>query len=742
MPLLSKPLDAACWLAGLVLGAGAALGAVRPLSSGEIGMALAAPHFEQVCLSPDGRYLAYSTGDTVFVTGVDQQAEGMPVFRTPGTVAFVGWARDQLVVADSASFIYRFNADGSGRTVLANPYQLAYQVPFVWSGSFESGLGRSEMLAFNARTASVAIVDPGANTGLFSGKPPPSPAAAGRGGGTGPAGDRSSDDPDPGADNPGRDIDPGLAPSNGDAPQDGVPRAPQVLACDGPSGSLVIEAEGTQIKFEVPTEIFRIDVATGRKTSLARLAAVPQAVLLDQQGNPRIVRVRRGETSAARYLPVGRGELPLPVASELNDRDLLGIRSIPLAYSASGERLYYASNQGRDTYGIYAWNLATNRPDRVRIEDATYDLVDPSRPFPNSGLLFDPATHQLVGVRAVEMEWVTRWLDPRFARVQAALERRLPHRTLRIQSWSTDKTRFLVEADGPARPPRYYVYVADEDRLIQFLRSGPGADSGELSPTTPFVLPLGGGEQLTGYVTEAQNRRLSPPPLVVVLHDGPWSRDLPDYDVESQLISRMGFVVARINYHGSTGFGTRFRDSLGKQWDRRPLDDVDAAVEWLAGAHRIDPRRVAILGHGYGGFVAFRALKILPGHYASAVAIADDSQIGQWLEDPANDRNTLHALDTESIKPSFHLYDYNRWMVSRPLTPFDVTLREDVFAHVPAVFHAASALRRERQVGDNVLVLHPAQPELGVPEMRDLQDFLNLTLYDEHVRVGVPRAEE
>lgn len=736
MILRSKPLDFARSVAGFALAVGAASAAVHPLSPGEIGMALTAPRFEDVCLSPDGRYLAYSAEGTVLVIDVDQPAGSLPVFRTPGTVAFVGWAGDQLVIADSANFIYRFNADGSGRTVLANPYQLAYKVPYVWTGSFESGLGESELLTFNARSAAVSI---GGTTSALSGA---TIAPAGGRGGPQSGGNQAQSSPDPMADRPSRDIDPGLPPSDSDAPPDGVPRPPHVLACDGVSGTVVIEAEGTDRKFDVPTEVFRIDVATGQKTSLARVTGVPQAILVDQQGNPRIALVRRGESSAARYVPIGQGDLPRQIASPVSDRDLLGARSIPLAYSGSGERIYYASNEGRDTYGIYAWNVAAKRPDPVRIEDGTYDLIDPSSPFPNAGLLFDPASHQLVGLRAVEMDWVTHWLNPRFARVQAALERRLPHRTLRIQGWNTGRTRFLVEADGPARPARYYVYLADEDRLVQFLRSGPGADSGELSPTAPFVLPLPEGGQLTGYVTEAQNTRLTPPPLVVVLHDGPWSRDLPDYDAESQVISRMGFVVARINYHGSTGFGMRFRQDLGKQWDRRPLDDADATIEWLAAAHRIDPRRVAILGHGYGAFVAFRALKNRPGHYAGAVAIAAEPQITQWLEDPADDRNSLHAVNQVSIKPSFNLYDYNRWMSSRPLTPFQVTLREDIFSGEPAVFHIASSLRTERTVGDRTLVLHPPQADLGVPEMRRLQDFLNLALYDEHVRVGVPRAEE
>ncbi len=65
-----------------------------------------------------------------------------------------------------------------------------------------------------------------------------------------------------------------------------------------------------------------------------------------------------------------------------------------------------------------------------------------------------------------------------------------------------------------------------------------------------------------------------------------------------------GYAVVAVNFHGSTGFGEKFCDSIRGDWGGQPFRDVMAAVDWaIATFDWIDGGRVAALGASYGGYM-------------------------------------------------------------------------------------------------------------------------------------------
>ena len=53
-------------------------------------------------------------------------------------------------------------------------------------------------------------------------------------------------------------------------------------------------------------------------------------------------------------------------------------RSFPLAFDADPNVLFYASNVGRNTYGIFGVNLSTGEPTGLATIDRKIDLADPA----------------------------------------------------------------------------------------------------------------------------------------------------------------------------------------------------------------------------------------------------------------------------------------------------------------------------------------------------------------------------
>jgi dipeptidyl aminopeptidase/acylaminoacyl peptidase len=95
-------------------------------------------------------------------------------------------------------------------------------------------------------------------------------------------------------------------------------------------------------------------------------------------------------------------------------------------------------------------------------------------------------------------------------------------------------------------------------------------------------------------------------PVAFLIHGGPQG-SFPDhfhYRWNAQTYAGAGYASVMVDFHGSTGYGQAFTDSIGGDWGGKPLEDLQkglaAALErypWM------DGERVAALGASYGGFM-------------------------------------------------------------------------------------------------------------------------------------------
>ncbi|HLY51781.1 MAG TPA: S9 family peptidase, partial [Steroidobacteraceae bacterium] len=95
-------------------------------------------------------------------------------------------------------------------------------------------------------------------------------------------------------------------------------------------------------------------------------------------------------------------------------------------------------------------------------------------------------------------------------------------------------------------------------------------------------------------------------PVAFIVHGGPQGSMANEwhYRWNMPVFAGHGFAVVSVDFHGSTGYGQAFTDSISGDWGGKPLIDLQkglaAALErypWLDGA------RVCALGASYGGFM-------------------------------------------------------------------------------------------------------------------------------------------
>ena len=95
-------------------------------------------------------------------------------------------------------------------------------------------------------------------------------------------------------------------------------------------------------------------------------------------------------------------------------------------------------------------------------------------------------------------------------------------------------------------------------------------------------------------------------PLYLLLHGGPHNgvHDEFHWRWNAQLFSGWGYVTAWHNFHGSSGFGQEFTDSINPEWAELPYQDTLAAARYFQGKDWIDAERMAAGGGSYGGYLA------------------------------------------------------------------------------------------------------------------------------------------
>ena len=122
-----------------------------------------------------------------------------------------------------------------------------------------------------------------------------------------------------------------------------------------------------------------------------------------------------------------------------------------------------------------------------------------------------------------------------------------------------------------------------------------------------FRFPGWNNETVHGYVLKPWNYEEGKTyPVAFLIHGGPQGSfgDGWSYRWNPQTYAGQGYAVVMIDFHGSTGYGQTFTDSISGHWGDRPLEDLQKG--WAAAQKKyafLDGDRACALGASYGGYM-------------------------------------------------------------------------------------------------------------------------------------------
>jgi dipeptidyl aminopeptidase/acylaminoacyl peptidase len=95
-------------------------------------------------------------------------------------------------------------------------------------------------------------------------------------------------------------------------------------------------------------------------------------------------------------------------------------------------------------------------------------------------------------------------------------------------------------------------------------------------------------------------------PVAFIIHGGPQSSfaNAWSYRWNPQTYAGAGYASVFIDFHGSTGYGQAFTDSISQDWGGKPLEDLQKGLEIALQTYPwLDGSRMCALGASYGGYM-------------------------------------------------------------------------------------------------------------------------------------------
>ena len=216
-------------------------------------------------------------------------------------------------------------------------------------------------------------------------------------------------------------------------------------------------------------------------------------------------------------------------------------------------------------------------------------------------------------------------------------------------AFSTDGSHLLYVHNGPTAPSDLWVYriatgksqqithslaggVRSEDMVEPFLVHYPSYD-GKWSVSAFLYVPF-------NMVRNGQNAAL------VYIHGGPTSQSRNSFNRFVQFAVNQGYMVLAPNYRGSTGYGKDFEQANLFDMGGGDLQDVLAGVDWIKQTGHLDPKKIAVMGASYGGYLTMMSVTKAPEIWAAGVAIVP---FVNWFTEIENEDPELRQSDLATM---------------------------------------------------------------------------------------------
>lgn len=190
-------------------------------------------------------------------------------------------------------------------------------------------------------------------------------------------------------------------------------------------------------------------------------------------------------------------------------------------------------------------------------------------------------------------------------------------------------TRMIVTRSSPVQPEQTYLADA-EGKRVQWIEENRVEGAHPYAPyLAAHVRPeFGTLKAADGSVlhykllkpTLAEGQRA---PVFVQVYGGPGAgRQVTEAwgGAVQQYLVQQGWAVFSVDGRGTPDRGKAFEDQIYRSMSGVEVKDQLSGVDWLKNQPFVDPKRIAVYGWSYGGYMTLRLLQSAPGVFAAGVS--------------------------------------------------------------------------------------------------------------------------
>jgi dipeptidyl aminopeptidase/acylaminoacyl peptidase len=216
-------------------------------------------------------------------------------------------------------------------------------------------------------------------------------------------------------------------------------------------------------------------------------------------------------------------------------------------------------------------------------------------------------------------------------------------------AFARDGSRLLYYHNGPTSPNDVWVYTLADGNSRQVTNSLVAGMRSE-DMVEPFLVhyPSRDGKwTISAFVYVPYNMaRSGQNAAVVYVHGGPTSQTVNSFSRIIQHMVNQGYMVIAPNYRGSTGYGKEFQHANLFDMGGGDLQDVLAAADWIKQTGYLDPKKIALMGGSYGGYMTMMGVTKAPDMWAAGVPIVP---FVNYFTEIANEDPVLREMDLATM---------------------------------------------------------------------------------------------
>jgi dipeptidyl aminopeptidase/acylaminoacyl peptidase len=311
-------------------------------------------------------------------------------------------------------------------------------------------------------------------------------------------------------------------------------------------------------------------------------------------------------------------------------------------WNAAGGSVWCTTTKGgRDFAGIASLEPASGKIEWLETPEQEIDALEAS-----------PKGRWLAWVVNADGRSILKLRDLRLGKNVAVPE--LPLGVIGQLQFSRDDSKLALVFDGPRYNPDVWVWDLSDPKakprqLTYASRAG--------IPFSRFVVP-----ELIHYPTfdkrqipawwyppavRPSDGRL--PPAIVYPHGGPESQTRAAFNPLFQYFLQAGYGILAPNVRGSTGYGTAYMnlDNTIKRMDS--VKDLAHAAYWLRDEKKADPKRLAVYGGSYGGFMVLAAVTNYPDLWAAGIDVVGIANFITFLQNTGAYRQAHREAEYGSL---------------------------------------------------------------------------------------------